>query len=82
MLGFGAFLLHPYAQTLTKHYTDKVDLVYYRGEKDLYSKIEYFWDHPEECNTIRQAGYRRTLAEHTYVHRCEQLIQTVQERIQ
>lgn len=81
MLGFGAFLLHPFSESLANHYTDGEEIVFYHGLDDLYSKIDYYLPRAEERDRIRKAGYRRTLLEHTYTHRCQRLVQIVNEQL-
>ena len=78
-LGFGGFLLHPYCQKLKQHYTDGEEIVYYRNREDLYKKIKYYFDHPEERKRIQSAGYLRTKREHTYRLRCGELITRVRK---
>ena len=36
---------------------------------DLVEKVRYYLKHEDERAAIAQAGYERTLREHTYVHR-------------
>lgn len=81
ILGFGGFLLHPYCERLTGMYEDGKEIVYYRNRLDLHDKIRYYLDHPEERRRIAAAGLARTLAQHTYRHRCAELVQVVQERL-
>jgi spore maturation protein CgeB len=81
MLGFGAFLLHPYCTDLAKEYVEGKELVFYRDRSDLHDKVAYFLAHPEERLAIAQAGYERTLRDHTYTKRCERLIELVQAGI-
>lgn len=80
-LGFGAFLLHPYCAGLTSHYEDGKEIVYYRTRAELHDKIKYYFDRPEERQRITAAGLERTLREHTYTHRCEVLVSTVERRL-
>jgi hypothetical protein len=80
MLGFGAFLLHPYCAGLANHYyTGDKELVFYRDRTELKDKIAYYLDRGEERRAIADAGLERTLREHTYRHRLEQLLRTVEE---
>jgi spore maturation protein CgeB len=37
----------------------------------------YYLDHEDERRAIAQAGQRRTLTEHTYYHRAQQLLDIV-----
>lgn len=81
MLGYGAFLIHPYCETLTYQYEDKKEIVYYHSREELHHLIDYYQDKPEERAAIAQAGLDRTRKEHTYLHRCKDLIKVVQSRL-
>jgi len=80
-LGLGGFLLHPYCEDLTKQYEPDKELVYYKTRQELLAKIDYYLVRPEARHAIQQAGFWRTMAEHTYLRRCEQLIELVRERL-
>jgi spore maturation protein CgeB len=41
-------------------------------------KIRYFIEHPEQADAIARAGQARTLREHTYAHRMEEMPSLVQ----
>lgn len=81
MLGYGAFLIHPYCRELAEQYVDGQEIVFYRNRMELYSLIEHYLPLIEERHTIAQAGFERTLREHTYRARCERMIQVVQQRL-
>lgn len=81
MLGYGAFLLHPYAQGVMQEYRDGEELVLYRGRDDLHAKIQHYLKRPGEGYRIGEAGLRRTMAEHTYLHRVARLVEMVKERL-
>lgn len=81
MLGFGAFLLHPYCERLTHHYQDGREIVFYRTREHLHALIHHYLPWPDVRRQIAEAGLQRTLAEHTYTHRVRALIQTVQDRL-
>ncbi len=81
VLGFQGFLLHPYCAGLAKQYLDGHDLLFYQNHDDLHDKIEWYLERPEACQKIARAGYIRTMAAHTYVHRCSRLLEIVKERL-
>lgn len=78
MLGFGAFLIHPYYSGLVDHYEDGKEIIYYRSRPDLHEKIAYYLEHPEERRAIAAAGLERTKRDHTYLQRCQKLMQIVE----
>lgn len=77
-LGFQGFLLHPYC-SLRHHYTDYLELVMYTSIDHLHDLITHYMSKRRE--SIAHAGYERTMKEHTYIHRCEELIRIVRERV-
>jgi len=53
------------------------EIVTYRDDADLLSKITYYLSHEETRQAIAAAGQQRTLTEHTYLHRAQQIIKTI-----
>lgn len=80
-LAFGGFLLHPYCEGLTEHYTPSREIVYYHAREELHEQIRFYLGRPHERQRIAAAGHARTLAEHTYTHRCRELVRFVQKRL-
>ncbi len=67
--GCGAFLLTGHADNLEDYYADGAQIVCFDDTDDLIEKVRYYLSHEEERAAIAQAGYQRTLKEHTYAHR-------------
>lgn len=67
--GCGGFLLTGMAEDLGRYYALDREVVAFQGRQDLARRIRYFLEHEDERRTIAESGYARTLAEHTYVHR-------------
>lgn len=80
-LGFGAFLLHPYCESLSHHYVHGSEVVYYTSPDDMFSKIEQYLPDVDGRHQIAEAGLQRTLKQHLYRHRCEELLRVVKERL-
>ncbi len=78
-LGFGAFMLHPYCATLRDQYTPD-ELPMYKTREELHELISHWLDKPRWREMIQQRALRTTRKQHLYLHRCEELIKTVQER--
>lgn len=78
ILGCRTFLLSPRADDMERYYEDGQEIVYYDGIPDLIEKIHYYLAHPEEREIIAEAGYRRTLAEHTYQKRFEEIFKKIE----
>lgn len=78
-LGYRGFLMHPRCAKLETHYEDGKEIVFYDSREHLYSLIgEYESDAPRR-RAIAEAGHTRTVAEHTYAHRCRDLVNAVRE---
>lgn len=53
------------------------EIVTYENDVDLFDKIVYYLEHEDERQAIAQAGYERTCAQHTYLHRMKWLLERV-----
>lgn len=70
ILGCNAFLISAYADDMSRWYEDGKEIVYYDGsDGDLIEKVRYYLNRTEERKRIAQAGYERTLRDHTYQQR-------------
>jgi spore maturation protein CgeB len=67
--GCGGLLLTEYADNLENYYELGKEVVCFSNDHDLVDKIRHYLEHDGERRQIAEAGYRRTLSEHTYVHR-------------
>jgi spore maturation protein CgeB len=67
--GCGGFQLTSLTEDLTSYYRPGDEICLFRGRSDLVRQVLYYLEHEEERRLVAAAGYRRTLAEHTYVHR-------------
>lgn len=79
--GIGTFLLTDAGRNLAELFEPGDEVVVYRGEDDLVEKITYFLVHDEEREAIARAGHERTLREHTYAHRMEELAGILQHEL-
>ena len=75
--GCGGFLLTGYADNLEDYYEIGKEIVIYKDTNDLINKIKYYLEHDEERETIAQAGYRRTLRDHTYEKRFNEIFKII-----
>lgn len=76
--GSGGFLLTSNADNLTDYYEDGKEIVIYKDIDDMIEKIKYYLKHNEEREAIAQAGYERTLREHTYEKRFNNIFKIIQ----
>lgn len=51
------------------------EVVVYQDDEDLAAKVQYYLEHPQEREAIARAGQARTLAQHTYRHRVQQILE-------
>lgn len=75
----GALVLTDQTQNgLTDLFSLGQEIVTYKDDEDMMRKIEYYLVHDNERNTIAHAGQTRTLANHTYTHRIQQMLEIIQ----
>ena len=64
--GCGGFLLTGEAEDLQSYYDIGHEIACFDGTRDLVDKIKYYLSHEDERMAMAQAGYERTLRDHTY----------------
>jgi spore maturation protein CgeB len=69
----GGFQISGYAGRLEEYFQIDHEIICYKTIDELVDKIRYYLQHEKERREIAEAGYRRILKEHTYVHRFAQL---------
>jgi len=67
--GCGGFLLTRASPEIGRYFEIGREIVCYESTADLAEKIRHYLSHEEQRETITAAGYRRTIAEHTYERR-------------
>lgn len=75
--GCGGFLLTGYAENLSDYYDVGKEIACFDDVDDLIRKAKYFLAHEKERAAIAEAGYARTIAEHTYDARFRQIFAKV-----
>jgi spore maturation protein CgeB len=71
--GVGALLLTDAQADLGELFDVGTEVVTYDDADDLAEKVSYYLEHDRERDAIAAAGQRRTLADHTYARRMEEL---------
>lgn len=71
----GGFLLTSPADDLENFFVPDKEMVLFHGIDDYVEKIKYYLAHDEEREAIAKAGYERTVRDHTYVKRFEDIFQ-------
>ncbi len=79
--GYRGFQLHPFCEMLADHYQDGEEIIYYHSQEDLENKIDCYLPREAERKRIGANALSRTLQEHTYTHRCRQLLDKVKEKL-
>jgi len=73
--GAGSCLLTDLKSNLGHIFDIDKEVIAYKNKDELLEKTRYLLSHDEERNAIAKAGQKRTLAEHTYKHRMEELVE-------
>jgi len=76
--GVGTLLLTDWKQNLGDLFEPEKEVAVYRTPEECVDRIRYYLDHESERARIAQAGQARTLRDHTYRQRMEQLVRFVE----
>jgi len=74
--GRGGFTIYPRIEGITDWFEDGKEIVYYEhgNLQDLKSKIDYYLKNEDERETIRLAGHKNAIENHTYVNRWNSIL--------
>jgi spore maturation protein CgeB len=75
--GCGGFLLTGRTDNLEDYYDIINEVSCFEDADGLIDKVRYYLQHENERAAIAQAGYQRTLCEHTYVNRFKKIFHRV-----
>lgn len=75
VLGCEGFLLTNYQNDLLAHLSPGEHLDVYTSEEDLLEKTAYYLSHPAICREIAHNGYTFVKEHHSYLIRCNELIE-------
>lgn len=67
--GMGACLLTDGAEGMSDYFEPDSEVVLYRSPAEAVEKARWLLDHPEKARSIGEAGYQRTLRDHTFEKR-------------
>jgi spore maturation protein CgeB len=79
--GVGTLLMTDAKQNLGDLFEVGSEVVAYDDADDLVAKIEHYLENDDERRRIAAAGQRRTLAEHTYGRRMEELVEILSRHL-
>jgi len=76
--GCGAMLITDAKANLGELFEVGKEVVAYSSHEEAVELIKYYSSHPEERDVIARAGQQRTLREHTYRQRIEELVEILE----
>jgi len=79
--GVGTCLLTDWKQNIPALFEPDTEVVTYRNSEECAEKARYLLEHETERRAIAQAGQRRTLRDHTYTQRADQLHQIIHSHL-
>ena len=79
IMGVGGFLLMDDQPEVNKYFIDGKEIVYFSTVKDFADKALYYLKNPELRNTIGENAQKKILAEHTYAHRVDYLLNVLEK---
>jgi spore maturation protein CgeB len=72
--GMGTLLITDWKENLHDLFEPGREVLAYHTAEECADLIQYYLEHEEERQAIARAGYERTLSEHTYYHRMQELV--------
>ena len=79
--GSGGFLLTQRADKLEEYFVPDREIAIFSSEDELFEKIHYFLGHDSERESIRLAGHKRAMKEHTFQKRFEDIFEIVLNKL-
>ena len=77
--GVGSLLVIDHGKDLPILFEPNKELVAYRTPNECAELIQYYLEHDKEREAIAKAGQQRTLKEHTFYHRMQELFEIVRK---
>lgn len=74
IMGAGGFLLTNYQADFMNFFTPDEDFVFFESKSDMLDKLDYYLKHEEERRQIAKNGFHKVAAQHTFIHRAEEII--------
>jgi spore maturation protein CgeB len=75
--GSGAMLLTDWKVNMDEIFSPGVECVTYRDTTECVDLAKFYLRNDEKRDKIAQAGHRRVIAEHTYEHRVDELLNII-----
>ncbi len=77
--GVGTLLITDSKTNLTELFEPGKEVLSYRTPEECAELVQYYLEHEEERKSVAKAGQQRTLRDHTYLERMEELTRIVQD---
>ena len=77
--GVGTLLITDWKVNLHEMFEPGKEVVAYRSPEECAELIQYYLEHDDEREAIARAGQQRTLREHTYYQRMQELVEIVRK---
>ena len=77
--GVSTLLITDWKANLHEMFEPGKEVVSYRSAEECVEMIQYFLEHDKEREGIARAGQQRTLRDHTYYKRMQELVNIVQK---
>ena len=71
--GMGSLLVTDWKKNLHEMFEPDKEVVAYRTQEECVEKVEYYLAHDDEREAIARAGQQRTLRDHTFRRRMQEL---------
>jgi len=75
--GVGALLITDWKENLPAIFEPGREVIPYRSPEECAELVRYYLEHEDERQAIAQAGQARTLRDHTYYQRMQNLVEIV-----
>ena len=79
--GVGTLLVTDWKLNLSEIFEPGREVVVYQTPEECAELIRYYLEHEDERETIAREGQRRTLQEHTYYHRVQEMISIIRHYV-
>jgi len=79
--GVASCLLTDWKKNLPTLFEPDAEIVTYKSVEECIEKAKWLLDHPDQRREIALAGQRRTLADHTFANRAEQIHDFIQKSL-
>ena len=79
--GVGTLLITDWKRNLHEMFEPDKEMVAYRSPEECIELVQYYLEHDDEREAIAHAGQERTLREHTYYRRMQELVDILERYI-